>query len=38
MTTEEAQELAESAGKLVETIVKIVLRDKDEDGKKDDSN
>ncbi len=35
MTTEEAQELAESAGKLVETIVKIVLRDKEDDDKND---
>lgn len=37
MTSEEARELAESAGKLVETIVKIVLRDKD-DADKDDSS
>ena len=38
MKEKEAQELAESVGALVEKILKLVLRDKDEDGKKDDSN
>ena len=37
MTSEEARELAESTGKLVETIMKLVLRDKN-DADKDDSD
>ncbi len=37
MKEEEAQELAESVGALVEKILKLVLRDKEDDGKKDDS-
>ena len=37
MKEKEAEELAESVGALVEKILKLVLRDKDKDGKKDDS-
>ncbi len=37
MKEKEAQELAESVGALVEKILKLVLRDKEDDGKKDDS-
>ena len=37
MKEKEAEELAESVGALVEKILKLVLRDKEEDGKKDDS-
>ncbi len=38
MKEKEAEELAESVGALVEKILKLVLRDKKEDGKKDDSD
>ena len=37
MKEKEAEELAESVGALVEKILKLVLQDKDDDGKKNDS-
>ena len=38
MNEKDAEELAESVGTLVEKILKLVLRDKEDDGKKDDSS
>ncbi len=37
MKEEDALELAATVGALVEKVLKLVLRDKEDDGKKDDS-